>query len=143
MLYGSMSFSTIRTGESTSFINYLQFISDMLGGDIFPLDVNCKDIRSIVSHSAIDYELILTIVLEIQQHNLAFRQADSLEAYPTLDALGKVRKQLHEHRGDIHQISLLDRIGELSVSFFNLTPDESTSDAERETAQLYTLSKNR
>lgn len=128
--------------ESTSFIEYLQFVSDMLGGDLFPLESGKNEIRSIVSHSAIDYELIVKIVREIQQHNVVFHRTDMLEAYPTLDALGQVRKQLLERRGDIHQISLVDRIGELTVSFFNLAPGQPPADARHDVARLYRLRKN-
>jgi len=115
--------SSKQTDNPLSFISYLQFVSDMLGGDLFPLQPDSTDIRSLVSHRAIDYELIRSIVKEIQQQNTVFYLSDSLQAYPTLDALGKLRGQLLKNKGDIHQISLIDRIGELSVSYFNLSPE--------------------
>ena len=129
--------------EIPSFLNYLQFISDMLGGDLFPLDAESEDIRSIVSHRAIDYELILAIVREIQQHNVVFHRGELLQAYPTLDALGQVRRQLIERRGDIHQISLVDRIGELTVSFFNLSADTQAQETEPGSARIYSLGSRR
>ncbi len=115
--------SSKQTDCSQSFLRYLQFVSDMLGGDLFPLEKEGDDINKLVSDRAIDYELIRAIVKEIQLHNAAFHLRDKLNAYPTLDALGKLRGQLMQNKGDIHQISLLDRIGELSVSFFNLGPE--------------------
>jgi len=102
------------------FSAYLQFISDMLGGDIFPLKQETSDIHSLICERAIDYSLIKKITAEIQKHNAVFQLNDRLQPYPTLDALGSVRAHLLDHKGDIHQISLVDRIGELSVSFFNL-----------------------
>lgn len=102
------------------FIWYLQFVSDMLGGDIFPLKQQTTDINNLICERAIDYSLIKKITTEIKNHNAVFQLNDRLEAYPTLDALGSVRAHLLDHKGDIHQISLIDRIGELTVSFFNL-----------------------
>lgn len=129
--------------ELPTFLNYLQFISDMLGGDLFPLKGDHEDIRSIVSHRAIDYELIHAIVREIQQHNVVFHSHDLLQAYPTLDALGQVRRKLVERRGDIHQISLVDRIGELTVSFFNLPTDGPDEAMRSDRARIYALSLRR
>ena len=102
------------------FSAYLQFVSDMLGGDIFPLKQEASDIHNLICERAIDYSLIKKITAEIQKYNTVFQLNDRLEPYPTLDALGSVRAHLLDHKGDIHQISLIDRIGELSVSFFNL-----------------------
>ena len=102
------------------FIAYLQFISDMLGGDIFPIRQQQTNIRKLISERAIDYTLITRITAEIQKHNAILKPQDHLEPYPTLDALGSIRASLLDNQGDIHQISLLDRIGELTVSFFNL-----------------------
>ena len=111
-----------------SFQTYLQFVSDMLGGDLFPLDIENRDINSLISHRAIDYELVCSIVREIQLHNTVFYLTDKLTAYATLDALGKLRGKLLRRRGDINQISLIDRIGELTVTFFNISPDHQPLD---------------
>ena len=129
--------------ELPTFLNYLQFISDMLGGDLFPLDTRSSDLRSVVSHRAIDYELILGIVREIQTHNVVFKRQDLLQGYPTLDALGQVRRKLVECRGDIHQISLVDRIGELTVSFFNLPAEAPGKALPVESARVYRLKSRR
>lgn len=133
--------SSKQTENPLSFIAYLQFVSDMLGGDLFPLEPDSTDITSLVSQRAIDYELIRSIVKEIQQHNAAFYLSDSLQAYPTLDALGKLRGDLLQHKGDIHQISLIDRIGELSVSFFNLSPEKIKPQDETPRARIYRLKR--
>ena len=131
--------SSKQTDCSLTFIAYLQFISDMLGGDLFPLEADSHDIDSLISQRAIDYELVRAIVKEVQQHNAAFYLSDSLQAYPTLDALGIVRGNLLRHKGDIHQISLIDRIGELSVSFFNLIPEAVRAKPESRRARVYRL----
>jgi len=127
--------------EAPSFIAYLEFISDMLGGDLFPLDLSNNDVRSLVSHRAIDYELICSIVKEVRLHNAAFYLSDTLQAYPTLDALGKIRGQLLQSKGDINQISLVDRIGELSVSFFNLSPEAQNAESVTQRGRVYLFGK--
>lgn len=113
----------MSTDDPLSFNAYLQFVSDMLGGDLFPLELGNNDMNALVSHRAIDYELICSIVREIRQKNAAFYLNDTLQPYLTLDALGTLRGHLLAHKGDINQISLIDRIGELTVSFFNLGPE--------------------
>lgn len=129
--------------EIPTFFNFLQFVSDMLGGDLFPLETQTEDIRSIVSHRAIDYELILSIVREVQQHNVVFHGHDLLQAYPTLDALGQVRRKLIETRGDIHQISMVDRIGQLTVSYFNLSACAQEVEQQSDGARVYSLRRRR
>lgn len=111
------------------FILYLQFISDTLGGDVFPLKQETNDIHRLVCERAIDYSLIKKITAEIRKRNAVFQANDVLEAYSTLDALGSVRANLLDNQGDIHQISLVDRIGELTVRFFNLTHSQNKTDA--------------
>ena len=117
------------------------FVSDMLGGDIFPVDWQANDIRSLVSQRAIDYQLIHRILREIQSHNALTRLQDKLDPWDTLDALGKVRGELLVRKGDIHQISLIDRIGELTVSFFNLSHEHY--DSEAKPGRLYRLVRRR
>jgi hypothetical protein len=134
--------SSKQTDCSQSFIRYLQFVSDMLGGDLFPLEKEGHDISKLVSHRAIDYELIRAIVKEIQLHNAAFYLSDKLQAYPTLDALGKLRGKLLQNKGDIHQISLIDRIGELSVSFFNLSPETEDINNSQPPGRVYRLKRS-
>lgn len=131
-----------QTDETETFIAYLQFVSDMLGGDLFPLELDNNELHSLISHRAIDYELIRSIVKEIQQHNTVLYRTDSLQAYPTLDALGKIRGQLLSRKGDIHQISLIDRIGELTVTFFNLMPEIIPKEYKVPHGQVYKLKKN-
>jgi hypothetical protein len=114
----------------------------MLGGDLFPLEKESDDISKLVSHRAIDYELIRAIVKEIQLHNAAFYLHDKLNAYPTLDALGKLRGQLLRNKGDIHQISLIDRIGELSVSFFNLSPETEDTKNPQPRGRVYRIKRS-
>jgi len=113
----------------------------MLGGDLFPIDPHNHDIATLVSQRAIDYELIRSIVKKVQLHNAVFTLKDSLQAYPTLDALGELRGQLLRNRGDVHQISLLDRIGELTVSFFNLRPETEQLDKVSPRGRVYRLSR--
>lgn len=115
-----MSPKNRKPDSDHQFIWYLQFVSDMLGGDIFPLKQETTDINNLICERAIDYALIKKITAEVKKHNTVFQLNDCLEAYPTLDALGSIRANLLDHKGDIHQISLIDRIGELTVSFFNL-----------------------
>ncbi len=112
--------STPKTESAFSFGNYLQFLSDMLGGDIFPLQREQSDPGKQICERSIDYNLNRKVVSEVQKYNLVFQLQDPLEPYPTLDALGAIRAHLLDHKGDIHQISLIDRMGELTVSFFNL-----------------------
>lgn len=102
------------------FIDYIQFISDMLGGDLLPLNKQSNEVKKMVNERAIDYELMRSILTEVQKHNSVFYKNDQVEAYPTLDALGLIRGNLLRNKGDVHQISLIDRIGELTVSFFKL-----------------------
>ncbi len=127
------------TDSHERFIDYLNFVSDMLGGDILPLDAQCKDMHHLVSHRAIDFELMRKIVAEIQKHNAVFQQHEFIEAFPTLDALGIIRGDLIQNKGDIHQISLLDRIGELTVSFFKLTTKPQSKNKPQQSAQIYPL----
>lgn len=127
------------TDAHERFIDYLNFVSDMLGGDILPLDAQCKDMLHLVSQRAIDYELMRKIVAEIQKHNAVFQQHELIEAFPTLDALGIIRGDLIQNKGDIHQISLLDRIGELTVSFFNLTIKPPAKNKAQQSAQIHSL----
>lgn len=128
-----------QIAESEAFSAWLEFISEMLGGDIFPLELSRGDIETVLSHRAIDYELIRRIVTEVRRHNAVFQLSDLLEPYPTLDALGLVRGQLHHHRGDIHQISLVDRIGELTVTFFNLAPDQAGAAQNEVLGRVYAI----
>ena len=129
----------------SQFISYLQFVSDMLGGDVFPLKQEASDIHKLISERAIDYNLIKKITTEIQKHNAVFQLNDRLEPYATLDALGSVRAHLLDNKGDIHQISLVDRIGELSVSFFNLRyPRQKPAlPADGMPASVYSIRKKR
>ena len=136
-----MPSSNNQTDHSHAFIAYLLFLSDMLGGDLFPLIRDANEINLLVSHRAIDYELIRSIVKEIQLHNAVFYPGDSLQAYPTLDALGKLRGQLLRNRGDVHQISLIDRIGELSVSFFNLGAEPASTDNTHSPGRVYKIKR--
>jgi hypothetical protein len=128
-----------QTHDSESFQTYLQFISDMLGGDLFPLESGESDISSLVSHRAIDYELVRSIVREIQLHNAVFYLTDKLSAYATLDALGALRGQLLRRRGDINQISLIDRIGELTVTFFNISQDSPPAASTTLRGKVYSI----
>ena len=125
--------------EPDSLAAYLLFVSDMLGGDLFPVDWQARELNSLVSHRAIDYELIHRIVREIRTHNAVTRLYDRLEPWDTLDALGKVRGELLKRKGDINQISLIDRIGELTVSFFNLAHEHPGVEAPQ--ARVYSLRK--
>jgi hypothetical protein len=129
--------------HSHSFKVYLQFISDMLGGDLFPLNRDAKEIDLMVSQRAIDYELIRSIVKQVQLHNAAFYPGDRLQAYLTLDALGKLRGKLLRNKGDIHQISLIDRIGELSVSFFNLSTEATITEDAHSHGRVYKIKRSR
>lgn len=127
------------TETAERFIEYLRFISDMLGGDVLSLDTQANELRQLISHRTIDYELMRDIVLEIQKHNAIFHQNEYIEAFPTLDALGIIRGELMHHKGDVNQISLLDHMGELTVSFFNLQAPTQVSDNRRVRAQIYPL----
>lgn len=138
-----MPSSSKQTDHSHSFIAYLQFVSDMLGGDLFPLNREAKEINLLVSHRAIDYELIRSIVKEIQLHNVVFYPGDKLQGYPTLDALGKLRGQLLRNKGDIHQISLIDRIGEFSVNFFNLGAEAVNPENTHTRGRVYAIKRPR
>jgi len=128
-----------------SFGNYLRFVSDMLGGDIFPIKPAPEELRSLICERAIDYNLAHKITLEIIKHNAVFKRQDTLEAYSTLDALGALRAQLLDNKGDVNQISLIDRMGELTVSFFNLQTvhigDAGVTTTPR--ARVYPIRKNR
>lgn len=104
-----------------TFIHYLEFLSDMLGGDVFPLNREQHELRNLINERAIDYNLIQRISRAVMNHNAVFQLHDRVEAYATLDALGSIRGELLDNKGDVHQISLIDRIGELTVSFFNLS----------------------
>ncbi len=127
------------TDTPERFIDYLTFVSDMLGGDILPINPQSEHIGDLISHRAIDYVLIRSIVLEIQKHNSISHQNERIQAFPTLDALGKIRGNLLQKRGDIHQISLLDRIGELTVSYFNLTPESVSKPQQQKTARIFPI----
>ena len=129
--------------RSHSFKAYLQFVSDMLGGDLFPLNRDAKEIDLMVSQRAIDYELIRSIVKQVQLHNAAFYPGDRLQAYLTLDALGNLRGKLLRNKGDIHQISLIDRIGELSVSFFNLSAEAVNTEDSQSRGRVYKIKRSR
>ncbi len=107
---------------SESFLNYLRFVSDMLGGDILPLVNDGQDVDRLIAEQAIDYELMQQLVKNIRLHNSVIGVNDLIVPYPTLDALGELRGKLLRQRGDVNQISLIDRIGELTVSYFNLSP---------------------
>lgn len=121
------------------FIDYLRFISDMLGGDILPLDTHTHALTSLVAQRAIDYELMREIVAEILKHNAVFHKNDAIEAYPTLDALGIMRGQLMQHKGDVNQICLLDRMGELTVSYFNLRIPPRIRSQPYSQARIYSI----
>jgi len=133
--------SSKKTDFPHSFLAYFQFVSDMLGGDLFPLEPRDNAINTLVSHRAIDYELIRQIVKKVQIHNTAFHLSDPVQAYPTLDALGELRGQLLRSKGDVHQISLIDRIGELSISFFNLSSEEEKPEKEPPRGRVYRLNR--
>lgn len=113
----------------------------MLGGDIFPLKQETTDIRNLICERAIDYALIKKITTEIRKHNTVFQLNDHLDAYSTLDALGSVRANLLDHKGDIHQISLIDRIGELTVSFFNLQYPQQAAALPAKPAPVYSINR--
>ena len=122
---------------SLGFIDYIQFISDMLGGDLLPLNKQSNDVKKMVNERAIDYELMRSILAEVQKHNSVFYKNDHVEAYPTLDALGLIRGKLLRNKGDVHQISLIDRIGELTVSFFNLQAQTIKTKSAKPFASIY------
>jgi len=136
--------SNQHTELGDSFIQYLEFLSDMLGGDVFPLNREQHDVRKLIHERTIDYALIQLITRTVINHNAVFQLADRVEAYATLDALGAIRADLLDHKGDVHQISLIDRIGELTVSFFNLSTQASSQQQHKKvsgTARVYAINK--
>lgn len=104
-----------------------------------PIETEEHEIKSIISQRAIDYELMRNLVREIQKRNVVFYCHEDIEAYATLDALGAIRGKLIRHKGDIHQISLLDRIGELTVSIFNLKSGAIETENPGIKARIYSL----
>jgi len=134
-----------QTEPGEAFIHYLEFLSDMLGGDVFPLNRDQHDVRHLINERAIDYTLIQHITRTVINHNTVFQLFDRVEAYATLDALGSIRGDLLDNKGDVHQISLIDRIGELTVSFFNLSTQRPQSDQyadARGVARVYAINKH-
>lgn len=111
----------------------------MLGGDLLPLNKDADNIQKIISQRAIDYDLMRSIVIEVQTQNAVFQLHETIEPFATLDALGKVRGKLLENRGDIHQISLIDRIGEFTVGFFNLPRTVGDIDQKSTGARIIAL----
>ncbi len=115
------------TDKALIFIDYLRFMSDTLGGDVLPIMDDSHNMRSLISERAIDYELMRAVITSLQKHNCVFHLNDKVELYPCLDALGEIRGNLIYEGGDINQIGLLDRMGEITLSFFNITSAHPTA----------------
>ncbi len=112
--------STPSSPELSTFVHYCTTVAQQLGGHRFPLNADAKQLDELLDPNAIHYSLTRQVLFEVYAAHQLQNIRQPIEAYTVLDALGAIRGDLLDKRGDVDQIALIDQIGELTVAYFKL-----------------------
>ena len=127
----------------TSFYNLLVSLEEKLGGVLLPVDHTAVEPARLISSSAAFLELTRSVASEIFLENACKTREDPVTLYPTLDAIGRIKK---DHRSrealDLVAADFLEQIGAAAIQVLtheacdnsNLAPS-SRSRSQREFAR--------
>ncbi len=96
----------------TSFYNLLVSLEEKLGRVLLPVDHKAVEPARLISSSAAFLELTRSVASEIYLENACKTKNDPVTLYPTLDAIGRIKK---DHRSlevlDLVAADFLEQIG--------------------------------
>ncbi len=96
----------------TSFYHLLVSLEQKLGAVLLPIDHDASDAKRLISSNAAFLELTRSVAAEIFLENGCKTKDDPVTLYPTLDALGRIkRKQRDREALDLVAADLLEQIG--------------------------------
>ena len=96
----------------TSFYRLLVSLEQKLGAVLLPIDHDASDAKRLISSNAAFLELTRSVAAEIFLENGCKTKDDPVTLYPTLDALGRIkRKQRDREALDLVAADLLEQIG--------------------------------
>ena len=96
----------------TSFYRLLASLEQKLGAVLFPIDHDAVDAKRLISSNAAFLELTRSIASEIFLENGCKTKDDLVTLYPTLDALGRIKREQRDREAlDLVAADLLEQIG--------------------------------
>jgi len=102
----------IRVAALTSFYNLLVSLEERLGAVLLPIDHEAVKPDRLISSNAAFLELSRSIASEIFLENGCKTKDDAVALYPTLDALGRIKKdQKNREALDLVAADFLEQIG--------------------------------
>ncbi|MDP7119372.1 MAG: hypothetical protein QF395_03530 [Arenicellales bacterium] len=88
-----------------------------LGKALLPLDPRARSAERLVSTHAVYLELARSAARAIFQENGCAALADPVTLYPTLDALGRVKQQMHDSSMlDLGAAEFLEQLGQVAIA---------------------------
>ena len=103
---------TIRVAALTSFYNLLVSLEERLGAVLLPIDHKAVKPDRLISSNAAFLELTRLVASEIFLENGCKTKDDTVALYPTLDALGRIKKdQKNREALDLVAADFLEQIG--------------------------------
>ena len=96
----------------TSFYHLLVSLEQKLGAVLLPIDHDAADAKRLISSNAAFLELTRSAAAEIFLENGCKTKDDPVTLYPTLDALGRIKREQRDREAlDLVAADLLEQIG--------------------------------
>ncbi len=108
-------------------------LSEELGSLFLPVDEKAQSAAGVVLNHTAYYALMREMVLRLYKENALRSINGPVSLYACLDAVGDLRGNRIRNQGDIDEIQLIDRVGELLVELFSNTPSPTHSRQNRRT----------
>ena len=127
----------------TSFYNLLVSLEEKLGRVLLPVDHTAVEPARLILSSAAFLELTRSVASEIFLENACKTREDPVTLYPTLDAIGRIKKDRRSREAlDLVAADFLEQIGAAAIQVLtheacdnsNLAPS-SRSRSQREFAR--------
>ena len=105
---------------SARFIDFVCFLANTIEGHTFSINEQAKELNELFDQNSIHYALTRQVLADIYKAHQCQNLRQAIKPFNVLDILGQTRGQLLDKKGDIDQINLIDRMGELTVEYFQI-----------------------
>ena len=110
----------------TSFYHLLTYLEQKLGAVLLPIDHQAIDPKRLISSNAAFLDLTRSVASEIFLENGCQTKDDPVTLYPTLNALGRIKREQRDCEAlDLVAADLLEQIGAAVIQL--LSPEARVS----------------
>ena len=125
VIFGHRKSRVIGTRSLTSYYNLFVSLERTLGKVLLPIDRNASEPNRLISSNAAFLELSRSVASEIFSENGCRTKDDPVTLYPTLDALGRIKRAQKDCEGlDVVAADFLEQVG---VAVIELLPSDVSS----------------